>query len=170
MKNFLDHFAYWFHRPALFGKHGMAIATSAGRGEKAVARYLQHIMGQWGINGAMIVTQNARQQQLQSTSKAVSRLDAAAERFYQRIKSKQQISPSAQNIVVHNAFRAMSLSEITDAPADTQYWKQPGFVDRAYPVKTSPFKYFIGALTYRAANAGIRLAGRSYKKKQAQKD
>ena len=166
MKNLIDHFAYFFHRPALFGKHGMVIATSAGTGERRVARYLRNVMGQWGVNGALIVTQNAKKQRLQSSPKAAKRLDEAAERFYQRIQSKQRISPSAQNIAVHNAFRAMLLSEFTDAPADTRYWQQSGFSDRAYPVKTNPVKYLIGALTYRAANAAIRVVGRSYKKKQ----
>jgi multimeric flavodoxin WrbA len=37
MKNLLDHLSFYFHRPSMFGKKGMAIATATGAGEKGVA-------------------------------------------------------------------------------------------------------------------------------------
>jgi multimeric flavodoxin WrbA len=119
MKNLLDHLAYGFHRPALFGKKGMVIATSAGNGEKSVAKYLKTALGQWGINGAIVVTQSTKAQQLLSSDKIAATLDRAAERFYQLIASKRFIAPKFKSIAVHNAFRAMSLSDFAENGRDT---------------------------------------------------
>jgi multimeric flavodoxin WrbA len=95
MKNLIDHFAYLFHRPALFGKQGMIIATSAGVGEQGVAKYLKNVIGQWGINGAMIITRNTKQERLQSfgglpSKKTVKQYDDASEHFYERPAMKSQ--------------------------------------------------------------------------------
>ena len=164
MKNFLDHLAYGFHRPALFGKKGMTIATSTGNGEKSVAKYLKTALAQWGINGAIVVTQNTKEQQLLSSDKIAAKLDRAAERFYQLIASKRFIAPKLKSIAVHNAFRAMSLSDFAENERDTQYWRQEGFYNRAYPVKAGP-KYMVGALMYGAAKYSTKMLGRIYAKR-----
>jgi multimeric flavodoxin WrbA len=164
MKNLLDHLAYGFHRPALFGKKGMVIATSAGNGEKSVAKYIKTALGQWGINGAIVVTQNTKEQQLLSSDKIAAKLDCAAERFYQLIASKRFIAPSLKSIAVHNAFRAMSLSDFAENERDMQYWRQDGFYNRAYPVKAGP-KYGVGALMYGAAKYSAKMLGRIYTKR-----
>ena len=44
MKNLLDHLSFNFHRPVMFGKRGMVIATSSGAGEKNVAKYLRTVL------------------------------------------------------------------------------------------------------------------------------
>ena len=78
MKNLMDHLAYGFHSPALFGKKGMVIATSTGTGEKDVARYLKSVLGQWGINKAIIVTQTEKEQKLISPTRLSNKLDRTA--------------------------------------------------------------------------------------------
>jgi multimeric flavodoxin WrbA len=163
MKNLLDHLAYGVHRPALFGKKGMVIATSAGNGEKAVAKYLKTALGQWGINGAIVITQNTKERQLQSSDKTAVKFDRAAERFYQLIASNRFIAPKLKSIAVHNAFRAMSLSDFAENECDIQFWQQQGFYDRAYPVKAGP-KYVAGALMYEAVKHLTIMLGRTYAK------
>ena len=166
MKNLLDHFAYLFHRPALFGKYGMAVATAAGMGEKNVAQYLRTVLGQWGINGAMLVTQNEKSKSLGSGEKAAAKLDQAADRFYHKIRAKRLISPGLKNLVVHNAFRAMSLSGYSGSERDTAYWRDSGLGGTTYPTKTGPLKRCAGALIYHAASGMTKAAGRAYTKKQ----
>jgi multimeric flavodoxin WrbA len=161
MKNLIDHFAYLFHRPALFGKYGLVITTSKGSGEKSVAKYIKTVLGQWGINGAMIFTQNAKEEQLKSKVALSQKYDSVAELFYNTIKSKRRISPSLRSIAVHNAFRATSLSKFAEFERDTQYWNEPGVGNRAYPVKINFFKCFFGAVVYRAAKTAIRMLGKS---------
>ena len=163
MKNLLDHLSYMFHRPAFFGKKGMVVTTSTGAGEKAVAKYLKTVLGQWGINGAAIVSQTAKKQKMVSPDKTAAKLDRAAERFYQSIASKRFIAPTLRNIAVHNAFRAMSLSDYSESERDTAYWRQDGFRDRAYPVKAGP-GYVIGAFVYAAAKYMTNVLGKKYVK------
>ena len=170
IKNLLDHMAYGFHRPAFFGKKGMVISTAAGVGEKAVAKYLKTVLGQWGINGALIFTQNAKQRELQgggeaAKAKAGAKLDRAAERFYSLIKSGRPLPPSVKNITVHNSFRVMSLSGYSGSERDTLYWQQDGFHNKAYPVKAGPV-YLIGAIMHGLVRFMLKIVGGVYEKRR----
>ena len=166
MKNLLDHLAYGLHRPAFFGKKGMVITTSAGTHEKGVAKYIKAVLGQWGINGAIIVTQNTKEQKLMSAEKSTIKLDRATQRFYQLVVSGKPLSPSMKNIAVHNACRAMSLSKFSESERDTKYWQQSGFYDKAYPEKAGAFKYAIGAVIYVIAKRMTEVIGRVYERRQ----
>jgi len=169
MKNFLDHFAYLFHRPALFGKKGMVIATSAGAGEKNVVKYLQTVLGQWGINGTVVVTSTAKERDLTSPEKQAAKLDAAAEQYYRLLKSGKPLPPSLKSIAIHNTFRAMSLGEFTASERDTLHWRQSGFADKAYPAPAGVLKYCFGAVVHGAVKQSTRVIGKVYKKRQADK-
>ena len=159
MKNFLDHLSFNFHRPSLFGKKGMVIATSAGNGEKAVAKYLKTVLGQWGVNGAIVVTRNAKQERLVSTLKQAAQVQKAAERFYEQLASGRAIAPTLRSIVVHNAFRAMSLSDFAEYERDTEFWQQDGYRNRAYPIKAG-LKYIVGATMFSVAKFTAKILGR----------
>ena len=160
MKNILDHLAYLFHRPAFFGKKGMVIVTSAGAGEKHVAKYLKTVLGQWGINGAIMLTQNAKKHEVSNPAKVSAKLNFTADCFYKLIKSNKPLAPTIKNIVVHNAFRAMSLSEFSASERDAEHWRQSRFRDKAYPVKAGLFKYFVGAMIHGAAKWMTVIIGR----------
>jgi multimeric flavodoxin WrbA len=166
MKNLLDHLSWLFHRPALFGKRGMVIATSKGAGEKGVAKYLKTVLGQWGVNGALVLTQNEKEKQMLSAAKQAVKLDRAAEQFYRLIKSNRPSPPSLKAIAVHNAFRAMAQSEYADSARDTRYWQESGCGGKSYPVKIGWPRRVFGALVHRAAGGAARLAGRIYTKQQ----
>jgi multimeric flavodoxin WrbA len=162
MKNLMDHLAYGFHRPSLFGKKGMVIATSKGNGEKAVAKYLKMALGQWGVNGAVVVTRNSKEEQLLPPSKLTAKLDRRAEKFYRQIASKRPAKPSLRSIAVHNAFRSMALSEFSEFEADTQYWQQES-ANRAYPVKAGVFRCAVGAAVFGIASLSTKIIGRRLK-------
>ena len=163
MKNLLDHMSYGFHRPALFGKKGMVVTTSKGAGEKGVAKYLRTVLGQWGVNGSIIVTMNAKEKQLKT--KGSKYLDSVVDRYYQLIASGKAVSPSIKNIAVHNSFRAMSLSEFGESECDAKHWQQPGFFDRAYPVKAGPFKYAAGSIVHGLVKRSTKIIGKIYAKR-----
>jgi len=166
MKNLLDHLSWLFHRPALFGKRGMVIATSKGAGEKDVAKYLKTVLGQWGAGGALVLTQNEKEQKLLSGESQAAKLGRAAERLYRQMQSSRPLGPSLKNIAVHNAFRAMAQDEYADSPRDARYWEESGYGGRAYPLKIGWPKRALGALVNRAAVGGARLAGRIYAKQK----
>ena len=164
MKNLLDHLSYGFHRPALFGKKGMVIATSKGNGEKGVTKYMKTVLGQWGVNGAIIVTQNEKEQQLKPPEKITKQLDRSTGKFYKQIVSKRFIKPSLKSIAVHNAFRAMALSDFAEFKRDTEFWSQKE-MNKAYPVKAGAFKRMTGGMVYGLAKFLTKIIGRKYLKK-----
>ena len=166
MKNVLDHLAFLFHRPALFGRKGMVVTTSAGSGEKSVANYLKTVLGQWGINGAQVLALNAKEREMSAPAKVEAKIEKAAERFYKDIISNKALAPSMKNMAVHNAFRAMSLGEFAASEKDAAYWRQNGFRDKAYPVKVNAFSYFVGATVYGVVKQATVVLGRAYRNRK----
>ena len=165
MKNLLDHLAYGFHRPALFNKKGMVVVTSTGTGEKNVAKYLKTVLGQWGINRATVIAENEKEKKLLSPAKRTAKLGRATERFYQQLTSHKPLPPSLKSIAVHNAFRAMSLSEFSESASDTRYWSRDE-LNRAYPVDAGAFKYAVGSLVFTASKHMTKLVGGLYEKRK----
>ena len=41
LKNFLDHTAYFYHRPEFFTKKALVVVSTAGAGQKDVAKYIE---------------------------------------------------------------------------------------------------------------------------------
>ena len=161
MKNLLDHLAYGFHRPALFGKKGMVVATSTGTGEKSVAKYLKSVLGQWGVNKAIIVTRTEKEQKLMSPAQLSKKLDRTVERFYRQLTDKQNLTPSIKSIAVHNAFRAMSLSAYSESERDTLYWQQDE-MNNVYPIRVGALQYLVGATVFAASKHMTNLIDRFY--------
>jgi multimeric flavodoxin WrbA len=156
MKNLLDHLSFNFHRPVLFGKRGIVVATSAGAGEKGVAKYLRTVLGQWGVNGALVVTRNTKEEQLISSEKLNAKIQRVSERFYQQLTSGRPIPPDLRSVAIHNAFRSTSLSASSEYERDTVFWQQDGYRNRAYPVKAG-LKYIVGALMFGIAKNTTKL-------------
>jgi len=130
-------------------------------GDKGVAKYLRTVLGQWGVNDAIMVTRNIKQQRLQSLVKEQNMLNNAADRFYELLESGSPIAPSFNSIATHNAFRAMSMSEFSESKRDTEYWQQDGFYNKAYPTKAGPFKYMAGSMVHGLAKLTAKLIGRT---------
>jgi len=156
MKNLLDHLSFNFHRPVLFGKKGMVVATSTGAGEKAVAKYLKTVLGQWGVNSAVVVTRNTKEEMLISTEKQAVKVKRSAEKFRSQLTSGRLIPPDLRSIAVHNAFRSMAQSASAQDERDIEFWKQDGYYNRAYPVKAG-WKYIIGALVFSLAKQTTKI-------------
>ena len=165
MKNLMDHMAYRFHRPSLFGKKGMVVVTSTGTGEKDVAKYLKSVLDQWGVNDATIVTQTEKEQKLMSPAQLSKRYDRAAERFYRQILENKALPPSTKSIAVHNAFRAMSLSAFSESERDTAYWRLPEN-NRVYPTNVGLLKSIVGALVFSASTHITKLIGVLYERRK----
>ena len=171
MKNVVDHLAYLFHRPSLFGKKGMVVVTTAGSGASGVAKYLKKIFGFWGINGALVVTKKMRNHntkpyaKLQLSLKETAKLDSVANRFYTLIKSNRQLPPSLKSIAIHNTIRAVSLSPYTESESDAAHWRKDKFCNKAYPVRAGLLKYLAGVLVYRAVRRMVKIVGWAYVRK-----
>ena len=156
MKNLIDHLAYFFHRPALFGKKGMVITTTAGAGEKGAAKYIKSVMGHWGINGALILTHKAQTVEFKLNDKEQKNVKDTVKKFYSGIKSKREIKPSIESIAVHNAFRSMAAAASPISQRDAEYWQKSGFAHKIYPAKVGFIGMCIGGLTYKAMKKAFK--------------
>jgi hypothetical protein len=148
VKNLIDHFAYFFHRPRLFGKVGMVIATTAGAGEGRVAKYLRQTLGHWGMGKAMVLPVKIQTEKFGLTAKQQKRIHAAADKFYRNIKTGKLAPPSLVNVIVHNGFRAHAAIEPSLSPCDCAYWRESGFAHRVYPRRIGAGKWLIGKMMY----------------------
>lgn len=48
LKTFIDRTCSWFHRPEIYGKPVLVIATTKGSGLKSTLKYLERVVIQWG--------------------------------------------------------------------------------------------------------------------------
>ena len=148
MKNLIDHFAYYFHRPRLFTKMGMVVTTTAGAGEKAVAAYLRQTLGHWGMGKAIRLPIKIQTEKFSLTEKQKASVRTAADKFYIHIKEKKLPSPSIASVAVHNAFRGNSSLTPPLSECDGAYWKASGFIEKIYPRRAGLLKLFVGRITY----------------------
>ena len=148
MKNLLDHFSYYFHRPRLFNTKGLVITTTAGGGEKTVAKYLQATLAQWGIAGAESLSFKIQTVPFALNEKQNHKLDKVTENFYYTIQNNRLSSPSVKALAIHNAFRGMSAVDVPISELDKAFWEKSGYGHSVYPRKVNILKTALGAVTY----------------------
>lgn len=130
VKNLLDHFAYYFHRPFAFNKSALVIVGTAGGGASAAANYMRDTLKHWGFNRVAKValmgmgekTLNEKQHQ-----EVVKRLQSLVS--VQNAGKRRQ--PSLKRIIFYNLWRALN-SLPTALPPDAAYWKAHGLEDSPY--------------------------------------
>lgn len=148
MKNLIDHFAYFFHRPRLFDKVGMVVTTTAGAGENIVAKYLRQTLGHWGMGKALLLPVKIQTEKFSLTDKQKKQVRTAAGKFYNAISQDKLSPPSLVSVIVHSSFRAHASISPPLSECDTAYWRDSGFADKVYPRKISMAKSLVGKLIY----------------------
>jgi len=148
VKNLIDHLAYFFHRPRLFNKVGMVITTTAGAGENVVAKYLQQVLGHWGMGKAILLPLKIQTAEFSLTDKQKKQILASANQFYSNIKIGKLSPPSFVSVIVHNSFRAHAAISPPLSESDSAYWRDSGFEDKVYPRRIGVAKYLMGRLIY----------------------
>jgi multimeric flavodoxin WrbA len=132
MKQFIDRFAYNFHRPRYFGKYALAVAVSGNIGLRETLKYLKNVAGAWGFDcvdqlGYLAAPKNTP---MRTISRKRDRTDEVVQRFYTAIKEKK---PRKLTFMDHLGFRLMQASYArveTMSPTDYAYWKGKGWLQR----------------------------------------
>jgi len=148
MKNLVDHFAYYFHRPRLFGKVGLVVTTTAGAGEHRVAKYLRQVLGHWGMGKPLLLPVKIQTEKFSLSAKQKKRIHATADKFYRNIKAGKLAQPSLVSVIVHNSFRAHASVTPPLSPSDSAYWRESGFAHKVYPRRIGAGKWLLGKLIY----------------------
>ena len=124
LKNFLDHTAYLYHRPACFTKKALAIVSTAGAGHKDVAKYIDETLRHWGVNKVYKITYACGGKDFIDKDN----INKTAQKFANDVESGKLHSPKLMDIVFYNVWRVMALSK-DPIEADKKYWFETGLVN-----------------------------------------
>ena len=145
LKNFLDHTAYFYHRPEFFDKKALIMVSTAGAGEKKVANYIDETLRHWGFNKIYKTTLKCGGKDSLETED----IDKVSKKFNEDVKSKKLHSPKFGDIMFYNVWRALASSE-NPIEADKTYWENTGLVNHEFSpiVKLNFIKKIFGKMMY----------------------
>ena len=134
MKNFIDHFAYIFHRPCFFDKAALVISTTGGTGLKEVLDYLEMTAQGWGFNvvARLGVVAPAFQYKPKYKTKLIKDIEILSHKLYDAIKTGRQLSPTLNDLIFFMSMRCKMINVREYYPCDYQYWKKKGWLDKDY--------------------------------------
>ncbi len=148
LKNFIDHLAYFYHRPYFFEKKALIVVTTAGTGHKKVGNYIDETLRNMGYNKRFklcFVTAHDKSGYLPLKTK--QKIDAETNKFYESIKSNKLDSPSLKAMFYYNVWRVMATNAYIKK--DHEYWVENDLINyEFYPkinyniVKKVIFKIF----------------------------
>ena len=129
-KQFVDRFAYNFHRPRYFGKYAIAIAATGGIGLDETIDYLKGVATGWGfeyVDGLGYIAP-PRNTPMQVLVERRDRTGIVARKFYTAMKEQK---PRGLKLVDHIHFKAMRAvygRMETMSPFDYAYWREKGWL------------------------------------------
>lgn len=131
MKNLIDHFSFYFHRPCLFDKCGLALTNTAGAGHKASGKYLQSVMHAWGIAKPQKLSLALANIKVVIDKKMDRKLNQAARKFYLAIAKPKPYNPTFYDVIYYNFWRAF-IATGSPGDADYDYWHERGWFKQNY--------------------------------------
>ncbi len=145
LKNFIDHTAYLYHRPEFFEKKALVVVTTAGAGQKKVAKYIDETLRHWGVNKVHKITMACGGKETLETKE----IDKVSKKFGDDVESGKLHSPKFADVLYFNIWKAMAVSS-EPIEADRDYWHETGLVyhDFAPEVKLNPFKSLFSKLMF----------------------
>ena len=127
LKNFLDHTAYFYHRPQFFDKKALVIVSTAGAGQKKVANYIDETLRHWGFNRIYKITYAFGGKEEINADE----INKASQQFHKDVSSKKLHSPKFGDIIFYNVWRAMA-SKGEGMKKDKEYWESTGLVNHEF--------------------------------------
>jgi multimeric flavodoxin WrbA len=127
LKNFLDHTAYIYHRPEFFTKKGLVAVTTAGAGQKDVAKYLDETLRHWGVNKVYKISMACGGKEHLETKD----IDSTSRKFASDVESGKLHSPKLGDLMFFNVWKAMAVSE-APLKADEEFWYKTDLVSHDF--------------------------------------
>ena len=100
LKNFFDHTAYLYHRPEFFTKKALVVVSTAGIGQKDVAKYIDETLRHWGVNKVYKITYAYGAKDLPD----IKNIDEISKKFGKDVESKKLHGPKLGDIVFFEVF------------------------------------------------------------------
>ena len=145
LKNFLDHTAYFYHRPEFFTKKALVVVSTAGAGQKDVAKYIDETLGHWGVNKVYKITYACGGKD----SLDIKKIDEVSKKFRRDVESKKLHSPKFKDIVFYDVWKAMAVSQ-NPIDVDRKFWFENELVNHDFSpeVKLNPFKKLFSKMMF----------------------
>ncbi|MGB4589610.1 MAG: NAD(P)H-dependent oxidoreductase [Clostridiaceae bacterium] len=138
LKTLFDHFAYqWMsHRPQgeMFTKIGVAISTSAGAGDKNVAKSIKRQLFWWGIPKVHTLNFKVNASAWEDTKENVRmKISKEVEETAHKIKGEfKHPKPKLKTRVLFNVMRKMQGSNTWNL-VDKEHWQRNQWLEKARP-------------------------------------
>lgn len=122
LKNFIDRTCLWYHRPVLYGKPVLCVATTKGSGLKSTLSYLRSVAVQWG---AMPIGSIGRT--IRSINHPVTKNELSG--FIKLLQKPQSYRPTMNNLINFEIQKALAkyLNGL-----DASYWIEKGWDKKPY--------------------------------------
>ena len=117
LKNFLDHTAYFYHRPRFFTKKALVVVSTAGAGQKDVSKYIDETLRHWGVNRVYKITYACGGKD----SIDVENINSVSQKFAKDVESGKLHNPKIGDIVFYDVWKAMAFSK-DSIEVDKEFW------------------------------------------------
>ncbi len=134
MKNWIDHMAYYFHRPTFHDKYAVVLTTTAGAAHVSTAKYLKSVLESWGVGQVDLVPLRLLAIQWTDVSPKIHEtIERAAGKSLKTLARGITCKPTAYRLFAFRMFQQMSL--VSPQSADGVYWRQQGLATKHWFVE-----------------------------------
>ena len=148
LKNLFDHTAYIYHRPQFFDKKALIVVSTAGAGQKNVAKYIDETLRHWGFNKnyKLAFALGGREH---FEAKEISKINRTSQKFRMDVESKKLHSPKFMDLIFYNAWRALAQSDNPNK-TDQEYWENSDLANHEFApiVKLNIIKRICGKIFF----------------------
>lgn len=132
LKNFFDHTAYFYHRPDFFEKKALIIVSTAGAGQKDVAKYISETLRHWGFNKTFEITYAC------GGKDSINRdeINKISKKFERDVNSKKLHSPKLMDLIFYNVWRAMMHGD-DPMEKDREFWEEKSLMNYEFAPKVN---------------------------------
>ncbi len=150
LKNFIDHLAYFYHRPYFFEKKALIVVTTAGAGHKKVGNYIDETLRNMGYNERIkLCFVHSHDPSGYLPLKTKEKIDKETLNFYNSVKNKKLLSPGFKALFYYNLWRAVAVN--ANVKRDYDYWVENDLINHEfYPkINCNIFKRVLFKLFYK---------------------
>lgn len=138
MKKFMDKLGYIAHRPYLFDKYALFIATCKGFGADLANDYMSSNIGQYGFNVVSSLDLYISTKSEAETQYNKEQTAQAFEKLISAIQKGERLKPKFGHLVYFHIFKAISELNKKEGIADYEYYKDK--TDYYYDIKVPFYK------------------------------
>ena len=128
LKNLIDRLVYFVHRPWLFDKRSILIATTQYSGGKETLDYVDKIARRWGSYPIdRLVVKMALFDK--NKEEVIKEIEQISKKLNTELQKKKKPSPSLYELTYFRIMRILVNLTKKEVPLDYEYWKNKGWFE-----------------------------------------